>query len=111
MKKWIYLMGLVVVIGFTSCFKPVRAEFRVKNYYIEPLTDVTVGAKELYFENVEKQTTSDYQSLTPGNYSVIAFSSSGVKFSTVLKIEPRKGGRFTLLIDGTGRASIQNDNR
>lgn len=110
MKKWIYLMGLAVIIGFTSCLKPAKAEFRVKNYYIEQLADVTVGAKELRFENIEKQTTTDYQTLTPGNYSVIAFSSSGVKFSTELKVDTRKGGRFTLLVDGTGRASIQNDN-
>lgn len=95
----------------SGCLKPKTSQFRVSNYYIERISEVKVGADEVSFSDIEKQTSSEYRTIKPGNYSVIATSGSGSKFNTELKIESRKSGRFTLLIDGIGRVSIQNDDK
>lgn len=92
-----------------ACFKPASSKLRISNYYIETIESVTIGADELNFNDIPKQTQSDYQTIKAGNYSVIAISKGGQKFETTFTVSKRTEGKFTLLIDGIGRASIQDD--
>ncbi len=97
------------IVLFCSCFKPASSKLRVSNYYIETIESVTIGADALNFSDIPKQTQSEYQTIKTGDYSIIATSKSGQKFETTFTVSKHKEGKFTLLIDGIGRASIQDD--
>jgi hypothetical protein len=106
-------IAILLVLGslMSGCLKPVKSKVRVSNYYIESISNVYIGIDQVIFEKIPKQTQTEYQDLNPGKYSIYAESVGGKIFETEISADKRKEGKFTILIDGIGRISVQDDNK
>jgi hypothetical protein len=103
------LLFLCLTSFFSACLKPATSKIRVSNFFTERLVLVAVGIDEVEFKDVEKQTQTEYKDLGFGSYSVFVETLSGKRFETVIRPEKYKKGKFTILLDGIGRLSVQDD--
>ena len=84
-------------------------KIRVTNYYIEALDTVIVGKNKLVFDNVQRQSTTEYKKIENGTFGVLCISKNKTKFSTNVTIPVKGNGNRTIQIDGLGKISILVD--
>ena len=97
---------LIPVLFACSCSK--GYDVRVTNYYIEDMDSVLVG-DQMFFTDVKRQGSTNYQLLKKGTYNVDMVTKTKKRFHSSISIPKRKHGKRTIQIDGQGTILILTD--
>ncbi|MGZ3901331.1 MAG: hypothetical protein ACXVNM_07335 [Bacteroidia bacterium] len=105
------LLNISVLFLFTSllfCSCNREYDVRVTNYYIEDMDSVLVG-EGMFFADVKRQSTTDYQVIKKGTYSIDMVTKTKKRFHSSITIPSRKHGKRTIQIDGQGTILVLTD--
>lgn len=105
-KKLIHSTIIFFLFTFliSSCSK--GYEIRFANYYTEKMDTVIIGKNKIIFSNIDKLTSTDYQSIARGQYDAVCISSTKQKFYTSFFIPGKGSGKRTIQIDGTKTINV-----
>lgn len=95
---------LLLLLILVSCGK--GYELRFANLYNEPMDSVVVGNNKLVFTDIQLQSTTAFESITKGKYSITCISQSKKKFYTSISIPGTGSGKRTVQLDGIEQFSI-----
>ncbi len=101
-----FLIPLFFLLIFLSCGK--GYEVRVTNRYIEDMDSVIIGEK-IFYENVKRQETTEYQKLIKGTFYVTFVCKSKKRINSSITIPNKKSGKRTIQIDGLGLITVLQD--
>lgn len=108
MKTSLKILSLLLFFAFvfSSCGK--GYEVRVTNRNIEDMDSVIIGDK-IVFENITRQTTSEYKKLAKGTYRITFVSKTKKRTGSSITIPKTKTGKRTIQIDGQGLILVLKD--
>lgn len=107
MKK-VFTIPLITGVIFTlfSCLKE-KHTIRFKNDYA--VTIINAGAGSARFGSVSVNTSSDYQSINTGNFTIYGSTSTGQLITGSGNISGKGSHKWTLTIDAAGQVGISED--
>lgn len=99
-----FLFFCFAVFFLSSCGKGYKVRFT--NYYTEQMDSVIIGNNKIVFTTVLPEATTDFTTLSKGNYSVKFISKSKKVFNSTISIPKTGTGKRTIQIDGITQVSI-----
>jgi len=106
MKKAITTGLLSILFLLTSCLKD-NHSIRLKNDYPSQINKVVIGNAQI--GDVASGTTSDYQPINTGNFSISGTTNSGQSLSGSGSVSGKGRHKWTITVSGGGQISFTED--
>jgi hypothetical protein len=105
------IFAVLVFISITmlaaSCTKDPDHSIRVKNSFHEALTYITINGTN--YGRIERGSVTEYRPVDEGNFTISGGTSSGGSISGSGTVSGPGSHKWTLTINGSGSASIDED--
>lgn len=100
----IFCISIFFLFIITSCSK--SYDVRFTNYNTEAFDTVVIGNDKIIFTAIEKETTTAYENISKGIYTIKCISKTKKVYTSTLSIPKEDGGKRTIQIDGLNAISV-----